>query len=151
MDASEFIISLFTNPIFLSALFSWLAAMAIKAGLIYYRSARFSWLYFGETGGMPSAHTAVVSALTLSVLFYQGITALFVVTLFFALIIIRNVLTFQQIGDNARVINLLAKKAKLKNIQLKEDVGHSIKAVIAGFCIALIVILFVFWLTGGFS
>jgi len=43
-----------------------------------------------KSGGMPSVHAAMVSALTLSLYLYQGFDTLFIVTLVFSMIIIRS-------------------------------------------------------------
>ena len=68
-----------------------------------------------KSGGMPSVHAAMVSALTLSLYLYQGFDTLFIVTLIFSLIIIR--------GTMIR----------------KEDIKHKLPEILVGIIIGLII------------
>ncbi|WP_314743664.1 divergent PAP2 family protein, partial [Treponema lecithinolyticum] len=68
---------LLTNPVFLSALFSWLSAQFIKT-VIQLLTGKVSdfkeliALLFWRTGGMPSSHSALVCAMSASIGFRSG-------------------------------------------------------------------------------
>ena len=98
-----------------------------------------------RTGGMPSSHSSMVSALATSVAFIEGIASnLFVVTLMFALIIIRDALGVRRSsGIQARALNWLghhaAEKLKLDFKPVKEVVGHSPLEVAVGVILGIII------------
>jgi acid phosphatase family membrane protein YuiD len=120
---------LFAHPVFLSSFSSWFTAQILKSLVAMLRNrprtAKGILLnLFWTTGGMPSSHSAVVSALATSVGFVQGVdTPLFIVTLFYAVIVIRDALGVRRAaGMQARAINQL-----LRN--LSRDRKHGVKPV----------------------
>lgn len=117
---------------------------------------RFAWNDLFKYGGMPSSHTAFVVSLTLSIGFYEGWdTGLFVLSLIFAILVIRDAIGLrQQIGQQAKEVNTLIETLTSKNIlhqeypHLEERVGHTGLQVLVGGAIgaavSLIFILFLF-------
>ena len=85
----------FTNPIFLSCIFSWLTAQLLKTiiNLIYGRIHSFSELagnLLWRTGGMPSSHSALVASMCTTIGFRNGINSdVFMVSLAFFFVTIR--------------------------------------------------------------
>ncbi|MDR0315330.1 MAG: divergent PAP2 family protein [Treponema sp.] len=133
----------FENPIFLSSVSSLFIAQLLKA-VIYVLSARrrrtrelveiLAW----RTGGMPSSHAALVCALSTSIAFAEGLASnLFVFSLFFAMIILRDAMGARRsVGLQARSLNLLGKQAAEKTgldfHAVKEIRGHSPIEVVVG-------------------
>ena len=76
--------------IILSAAIAYFIAHAIKLLTAAIKSKKFEIKQLIKAGGMPSAHSASVSALTLSVYLYNGLDSLFAITLVFSLIVIRD-------------------------------------------------------------
>lgn len=143
---------LIDNPIFLSALFSWIIAQFLKViiHLIRFKSVssqdvvnRFFW----KTGGMPSSHTAAVTSLTTAVGLVEGFSStVFIVSLVFSLIVIRDALGVRRAaGSQARALNTMGKelqsKLKIPFKMVKEISGHTFPEVtigiILGFFIAV--------------
>ena len=54
---------MFTTPWFWSSLVAWILAQAIKMVIALRRTRRLDVRYLVSTGGMPSAHSALVCAL----------------------------------------------------------------------------------------
>ena len=135
---------LISSPIFLSALTAWFFAQFIKAliSMVRYRStmAKRDLLLtlIWTTGGMPSSHTAVVSALTTAVGFKIGFDSpLFIVTLFFSLMHIRDALGVRQAaGNQARALNQiiadLNDRWQTVHKPFKEIHGHKGSEVVVG-------------------
>ena len=68
---------LFSNPIFLSAIFSLLIAQFLKAVVNIFRSKARSFrevllTFFWKTGGMPSSHSALAVAIATSIAIREG-------------------------------------------------------------------------------
>ena len=57
----------FMHPWFWSAFLGWIIAQTIKMVIAAFKRKTFDFEYLVSTGGMPSAHTAMVVALTTSV------------------------------------------------------------------------------------
>ncbi len=132
-----------SNPVFLSALFSWLIAQILKSCIQFVRnrplSAREILLNIvWATGGMPSSHSAVVSALATSAGFVEGPdSTLFFVTVFYAILTFRDALGVRRAaGAQARAINQLlrdlAPHFSLRGRPVKEVQGHTMSEVFVG-------------------
>jgi acid phosphatase family membrane protein YuiD len=148
----KYINALLTSRIFLATLFSWFLAQVMKSIIEIIRNKPRSALkilkyIFWTTGGMPSSHSAVVTALVTSIGFTVGIdNPLFIVVFFYALLVIRDALGVRRAaGIQAHTLNRLIamlKKEKRINIKpVKEINGHSPSEVgvgaVLGFFIAL--------------
>jgi acid phosphatase family membrane protein YuiD len=134
----------FENPLFLSTITSWFFAQLVKTMIVllrghHKRSSRelletIAW----RTGGMPSSHAALVSSMTTSVAFQEGIgSSLFVVSLFLSLIVMRDAMGVRRSsGLQARSLNLLGRQLSEKfGIEfhpIKEIHGHAPLEVVVG-------------------
>ena len=94
---------------------------------------------------MPSSHSAMVAAMTVSTAFYEGTdSTLFIITFMFALIIIRDALGVRRSsGIQARVLNWLGHhvsgRLKLDYSPVKEVHGHSLSEVAMGVFLGIII------------
>ncbi|HMO50780.1 MAG TPA: divergent PAP2 family protein [Kiritimatiellia bacterium] len=130
--------SLFHNPSFLAALLGWFAAQSIKFvwNLITRREIDFR--YMISTGGMPSAHSASVSALATSVAIRDGFGSTpFAIALVFALIVMFDAQSVRRAaGQQARLLNQIVqelfKEHHLSAHKLAELLGHTRLEVLAG-------------------
>jgi acid phosphatase family membrane protein YuiD len=135
---------LISSPIFLSATTAWFLAQFIKAliSMVRYRSkvAKRDLLLtlLWTTGGMPSSHTAVVSALTTAIGFKVGFDSpLFIVSLFFSFMAIRDALGVRQAaGNQARALNQMISdmndRWQTGYKPVKEIHGHKGSEVVVG-------------------
>jgi len=135
--------SLLTSPIFLSAFFSWITAQVLKVIIeIMLKKSTSSKDMFvtvlWKTGGMPSSHSSMVTALATSVGFIEGIgSPIFIVTFFYALVTIRDALGVRRAtGIQARSLNLLNRELnkhfRIPMHPVKEVHGHTIAEVSVG-------------------
>lgn len=116
---------LFKNYILISALISWFTAQFLKVFTGAYHNKRFSVIkLISSSGGMPSSHSAAVSALcTASVLRYGVSSFQFAVTFILALIVMRDAAGIRnQVGKQAKIINQMNES---NCADLKELIGHT--------------------------
>ena len=100
------------------------------------------------TAGMPSCHTSAVVSLSYGVFLTEGFTSVFVVTLLFSLIIIRDVLFDKKFIDEIEkgISSLMHRHGfkHKKKIMPEEIIGHTLTEVIAGLIVGLIITKIVF-------
>ncbi len=142
-------LAIFMHPVFLSAVFAWILAQCTKVALDLIQKKSFDGDFFLRSGGMPSSHSAFVSALTFALYLYEGASTIFVVALCFSLIVLSDALGVRrQVGHQATLLNILIKELKpvlKKRISLpgviKELVGHSGAQVVVGCLLGAVVAL----------
>jgi len=123
----------------IAALIAGLTAQLLKVLIELIRTGRLNPFRFFDNGGMPSSHTALVTALTIGVGRDAGVgSPLFAVTLLFSLYFIFEAAGLRmEVGNQARVLNDLVDELRhthhLDRERLKELVGHTWAEVFAGF------------------
>ncbi len=141
------IIDLFTNGALLTSAISWAIAQIAKTTIVLIRARSFQPRYLFTSGGMPSAHSAAVSALTTYVAFTSGTgTVIFAVCVVFALIVMYDATDVRQsVGQQAVIINRIVDEIKLGrpmtelSSDLRELIGHTPFQVFAGAAIGIFV------------
>ncbi|GAA6732252.1 divergent PAP2 family protein [Thermus brockianus] len=128
------------NQVFWTALLANLLAQTLKLFLYYLLEGRFQWERFLETGGMPSSHSATVSALAVAVGLEEGFgSSLFAVAAVFALIVMYDATGIRRAaGLHAQLLNQLVQE--LQRVlekgpapePLKELLGHTYLEVLVG-------------------
>jgi len=123
---------------------SLLTAVAVQIAcqtfkVVYYsvREKRLALSWFVSTGGMPSAHSAFVSALTVSVGLREGFgSSVFAVACVFAVITIYDALRLRgAVEHHARLLSMLA--AKHPDVPagiITTRLGHTLPEILAGMC-----------------
>ena len=146
-----------TNPIILSALTSMVLSQLIKAciAILQMRKRGIKEILetlFWRTGGMPSSHAAVVTSMTASVAFSEGLGSnLFAVSLLVALVVMRDAMGVRRaVGLQARVLNILGKhigeKMDYDHHHLKEIRGHGPLEVVVGALLGIFISAAYAWL-----
>ena len=130
---------LLANRLLWMALLSSLLAQALKLIVRYFQSGRIDFRVLVETGGMPSSHAALVTALAAGIGLQDGWNStLFAVSLVFAFIVMYDAAGIRRAaGKQARVLNqmmdeLFGEKHQFSEGRLKELLGHTPIQVIAG-------------------
>lgn len=138
------------NYIFWTSAAAWLIAQSIKVALGVYREKRFNFGWFTGAGGMPSSHSAGVSALATAVGVTYGFdSALFAITVTFTLIVLFDAQGVRHAsGRQAEILNKMLEdiywKKKLDEDKLKELIGHTPVEVFAGALLGIIVSLLLY-------
>ncbi len=136
---------LFTTPWFWSSFIGWTLAQVIKMTVGFVKNGQIDFRYLLSTGGMPSAHSAMVCGLATSIGLTEGFAApvAMLASGFAAITMFDAASVRRAAGHQARVLNLmiqeLFKQHKLRQTHLKELLGHTRKEVFAGMIVGMIV------------
>lgn len=140
----QFIHSVLTfNEILTVSLLSWFVAQVLKTIINFVLLGRFQLERMWGDGGMPSAHSATVTAMVIATARSEGIhSAIFAVAAVVAIITMHDAMGVRrETGEQAKVLNQMIaqwidvseKNAPfLQNMHLKEMVGHTPLQVVAG-------------------
>ncbi len=145
------ILALLKNFTFIAVSISWFLAQAIKVILYRYYEKKWNFWHFFEAGGMPSAHSASVTALTLGIALTQGWDSpLFTISLVFALIVMYDATGVRRAaGKQAEILNKIVddiySTGKVRIEKLKEILGHDPIEVFAGATLAAAVTLITYY------
>lgn len=94
---------------------------------------------FFRSGGMPSSHTAPITALAGSIFIVEGLSTSFVIAFILMIVVMRDALGVRfATGRNARVLKRFIGKNKLSKDVVLVD-GHTPLQVFTGFLIGLAV------------
>lgn len=146
-------LDIFTNRMLLAAVFGWLIAQILKVIIVLIQQKRFDIGRMIGSGGMPSSHSAFVTALATCV----GMTEGFGSTAFAICVVISFVVMYdasgvrRETGRQAEIINELLENIGHEDMQvtgkrLKELVGHSPFEVFAGAVLGILIGLLVYWI-----
>lgn len=127
------------NHVLIVALVACFAAQGLKAVVELVRNRKLDLRVMMGTGGMPSAHSALVTALACGVGQTLGwASPIFAATVVFAIIVMYDAAGVRQAaGKQAKVLNqiideLFQEKPEISEDRLKELLGHTPFQVIAG-------------------
>lgn len=148
------IITILKNYPLMSALISMLLGQGFKIIYYYIIDKKLVWKHFFEAGGMPSAHSAMATSLTIAVGISEGWgSSLFAICVAFASIVmydavgVRRATGKQSIIIN-RMIEDLYKSGRISAEPLHEFIGHTPLEVLAGIIFGAIVSLALYF--GGY-
>lgn len=133
--------ALFSNKVLLAAFIAWLMAQVVKVPLEFLRTREWNWALLLSTGGMPSSHSTLVSAMAHGIGLYEGFdTPIFALGFVLTAIVVYDATGIRrQAGLHAELINAFIndlatghpiKEAQQK--QLKEILGHTPLEAISG-------------------
>jgi hypothetical protein len=142
MDISQY-------RVLLSVMAAWWVAQFLKPFVYFIRFREWDWSWWLSAGGMPSSHSAVMTAATFAVGLELGFNSpVFALGVAISMIVLYDAAGIRrQAGEHARIINAmlddLAHGHPLKEEHLKELLGHTpgevVTGVITGILIAQVV------------
>ncbi|XP_024996282.1 uncharacterized protein LOC112529298 [Cynara cardunculus var. scolymus] len=145
---SPFVATLAANPTFASGFFAWLMAQSLKVFLHFCFEKKLDLRIMCASGGMPSSHSALCTALTTSVAICHGVAdSLFPVCLGFSLIVMYDAIGVRRhAGMQAEVLNVIVEDLfqghPISKRKLKELLGHTPSQVVAGAMLGILVACF---------
>jgi acid phosphatase family membrane protein YuiD len=138
-------LALFQNKVLIAGLSAWALAQVIKIPLYYLQTRKWNWALLLTTGGMPSSHSALMTATTLAIGLYSGFDS----PVFALGVVITMIVTYdaagvrQQAGIHAQRINVivaeLLKGHPINERDLREVLGHTPLEVVGGILLGLAV------------
>jgi len=148
------LVGIFDNHTLVAAAIAWTIAQVIKVPLDFVRTRRLNWAILLSVGGMPSSHSALVTATAYGVGLRAGFdTAVFAVAAVLAIVVVYDAAGIRrQAGKHAAIINALiedlAAGHPLKEEQLREVLGHTPLQVLAGILLGILIAQ-AFWMVWG--
>ncbi len=151
----KIIVSILKNYPLISALTAMILGQLFKIPYYWIIDRKFNWRRMFESGGMPSAHSALASALTVAVGIKSGFSsAPFAISVAFACIVmydaggVRRATGKQSLLLN-RIIEDLYKSGRISSEKLHEFTGHTPLEIIAGLFFGIAIALLLYF--GGYS
>ncbi len=140
----ELLYDLLTNRILLAGVCAWLTAQVLKTIIHAVVNKRLDLSRLVGDGGMPSGHSATVSAAaTMCALTYGTGSGVFALSAILAIITCHDAMNSrQEIGKQAAVLNKLIRdvlEGEDPEIVLEEFVGHTPFQVMAGILLGVLV------------
>jgi len=139
---------IFNNPVFIACIVASLLAQILKLPLEYLRTKKWDWSLIFGTGGMPSSHSAVVTAAAAGIGHYVGFdTPLFGLAFAIATVVIYDATNIRrQAGFHAQQINRIIEEifaGKVKPVdefnELREVLGHSPGEAVGGIILGIVI------------
>lgn len=146
------LVGIFQNPVFIACLIASVMAQVLKLPLEYLRSKEWDWSLLISTGGMPSSHSAVVTAAAIGIGHYVGFdTPLFGLAFAIATVVVYDATNIRrQAGFHAQQINRIIKEVFIERVkpvdefeELREVLGHSPAEALGGIILGILVNLIV--------
>ncbi|SHE90591.1 divergent PAP2 family protein [Desulforamulus putei] len=148
---SELYYWLYLNKILFAPLTAFLTAQLLKGLLESLKNKKLHWERFFEAGGMPSSHSAMVTALaTAAGLSYGWSSSLFTITAIFSVIVMYDAMGVRRAaGIHAKILNQILEEMGRQDGQqnvkaLKELIGHTPSEVAVGALIGVMMAAVVF-------
>lgn len=153
--------SLLQNTPLLAALFAIFFAQFVKIPIHFLLTKKLDWKLMTSTGGMPSSHSAAVTALTTAIAYEAGLDSpLFAVSAIFAVIVMFDATGIRyQAGQQALIINQMRldfqtfvtevkgwqqKDGQQKILELKTLLGHKPSEVFAGAVTGIVISIIIY-------
>jgi acid phosphatase family membrane protein YuiD len=143
----SFLNQVFLNKVLINGLIAWAIAQIIKAGIYTAINKKFEVRRLIGDGGMPSGHSATVSAAAVTSAFSYGFSSFeFAISAIFAIVVMHDAMGVRlEAGKQAKLLNKMTSAMNDMNMQvyfeekLKEFVGHTPTQVLAGCGIGVLV------------
>jgi len=146
-------LDVFQNQVLIGALLAWGGAQVLKLPIGYARTRSWDWSLLLRAGGMPSSHSALVTAAAHGIGLTSGFnTPLFAMSVALAVIVIYDATGIRrQAGQHATIINAIVKDfleghPARSQEKLREVLGHSPLEAFVGTVLGIAVAQVVHWL-----
>ncbi len=138
---------LLTNKALLISGSAWVVAQLLKVLVVIIRERKVDWRYFVSSGGMPSSHSAVVSALATAVGLILGLGSVaFAITTILALVVMYDAAGVRQSVDKqSAILNQIMEELRMKRPigelerTLREFIGHTPFQVVIGAFVGILI------------
>lgn len=141
---------LISNRILIAGMAAWASAQILKTITYAIVNKTLDLKRLLGDGGMPSAHSATVTAIAVATGFIEGFdSSIFAVAIMIAFIVMHDAMGVRlETGKQAKVINDMIKLVYTEDMspeeKLKEFVGHTPSQVVAGFVLGVFVDVVIF-------
>ncbi len=134
------------NLILILCAVAWALAQILKVAVVLLVKHRLDWRYIWASGGMPSSHSAFVSACAASTGSLYGFSSpLFAISAVLAFVVMYDAANVRKAaGEQAKILNYIMghwneMKPEIFGKELKELLGHTLLQVFAGALLGILV------------
>ena len=136
-----------TNEVLVIPLCTWAAVQLLKGFIEVLKEKRFDLSFFITSGGMPSSHSAMVSALATAVVLTAGPdSAAFAVSVILAVVVMYDAAGVRwAVSQQASILNRIVRELRLRRPRdeverdLRELIGHTPFQVIVGSALGVLI------------
>ena len=142
------------NQVLIAGLIAWFLGQFLKVPVEYMANRRMNWGLWFSSGGMPSSHSSLMVAVTLSSGLSFGFNSpVFALAFAISMIVVYDATGVRrQAGIHAQKINIILEELlrgePLDQQKLKEVLGHTPLQVVAGVLLGIVVALLLWWWAG---
>lgn len=149
MDA---LLMLLQNEVFIAGVLGWFIAQSAKVVITSIKTKSFASERINGSGGMPSSHSCMVTAMTIATAMEEGVdSTFFAIALIFAFVTLHDAMGVRwQAGLHARLLNKYMRELQLddddddedddsNNGDLKEFLGHRPIEVLVGVLLGILI------------
>ena len=139
------LLGVFHNQTLIASLTAWSLAQILKLPIEFMQTRKWNWALLLRAGGMPSSHSALVTAVAHSIGLTSGFdTPTFALAVALAMVVIYDATGIRrQAGRHAEIINAMVEDLveghPLRQEQLREVLGHSPMEALVGVVLGLAV------------
>ena len=133
------LLDILSNHVLQCSLFAWTICQTIKYLTGGFRSRDWNIRYFAAPGGMPSSHSAAMTAMAFMVGYRKGFnTELFAACMMIAVVVMYDAAGVRrETGKQGSIINMLLEltaenEPSVRELNAKERVGHTPLQVVIG-------------------
>ena len=122
-----------------TSILTMLISQSIKMLLMLVSENQIKWGALSRSGGMPSSHSALITAITLCTGLKEGFdSSYFFICVVLSLIVIYDARGIRHsVGKHARILNRSI--LENDNVKLNEHIGHTLPEIIVGISLGLII------------
>ncbi len=145
---------LLSNDAVIAGAISFLIAQFLKPFVNFLRVKEWDWVLLVQSGGMPSSHSSMITAVAISIGLWQGFdTGAFAVALAMMMIVTYDAANVRwQSGLHAQRINQLIRGVfsgePITDQVLKEVIGHTPSQVFIGILLGIVIACIVHFFVG---
>ncbi|MFR6290375.1 MAG: divergent PAP2 family protein [Peptococcaceae bacterium] len=143
------LLAVLENRVLIAAVLAWFIAQVLKVVLVFWKEKRIDFSRMVGSGGMPSSHSALITAMAASVGKYAGLdSVLFAIAATVAMVVMYDAANVRrEAGRQAELLNKIVldlyRDNHLDQEKLKELLGHTPVEVAAGMVLGIAVGVFV--------
>ena len=136
------------NKVLWSIVIAGVLAQLIKILIFRFKhKQKFSLNDLIVTGSMPSAHSALVISLVISIYLTEQISTTFLLAAVFSIVVIRDAFGVRRTaGEEGKIIDRIIKASKLKVKTFHYSLGHTPAEVTVGIIIGILASVLVYFL-----
>lgn len=130
-----------SSKLLIALIGAWVIAKGINGIIDWRATKKLSKDFLFRSGGMPSSHSACVTALATGVYLIEGFSTLFVMSLAFAILVIYDAQGVRyQVGEHAKLLN------QKHGREFNTRTGHTKLEVLVGGLIGIFISLLLFFI-----